>query len=83
MSARLGKSQAESRRKRGSNEYGHAGTARPRTSKLSQCQLWLEAPGYFTLDHKRIALLHLVSVTFFFIIGGSFAVLMRINLVEA
>jgi cytochrome c oxidase subunit 1 len=36
----------------------------------------------FTLDHKRIALLYMVSVTFFFIIGGSFAVLMRIQLVE-
>jgi cytochrome c oxidase subunit 1 len=36
----------------------------------------------FTLDHKRIALLYLASVTFFFIIGGSFAVLMRIHLVE-
>ncbi len=36
----------------------------------------------FTLDHKRIALLYLTSVTFFFIIGGSFAVLMRIHLTE-
>jgi len=36
----------------------------------------------FTLDHKRIALLYLVSITFFFIVGGSFAVLMRIHLVE-
>ncbi|HEV7966968.1 MAG TPA: cytochrome c oxidase subunit I [Candidatus Acidoferrales bacterium] len=36
----------------------------------------------FTQDHKRIALLYLVSITFFFIIGGSFAVLMRIHLVE-
>jgi cytochrome c oxidase subunit 1 len=36
----------------------------------------------FTLDHKRIALLYMVSVTFFFIIGGLFAVLMRIHLVE-
>jgi cytochrome c oxidase subunit 1 len=36
----------------------------------------------FTLDHKRIALLYLVSITFFFIIGGSFAVLMRIQLIE-
>ena len=36
----------------------------------------------FTLDHKRIALLYLVSITFFFIVGGSFAVLMRINLVQ-
>src|ERR1700726_2593435 len=36
----------------------------------------------YTLDHKRIALLYLVSVTFFFVVGGSFAVLMRIHLVE-
>jgi cytochrome c oxidase subunit I len=36
----------------------------------------------FTLDHKRIALLYLVSITFFFVIGGFFAVLMRIHLVE-
>jgi cytochrome c oxidase subunit I len=36
----------------------------------------------FTLDHKRIALLYLVSITFFFVIGGSFAVLMRIHLVS-
>jgi cytochrome c oxidase subunit 1 len=36
----------------------------------------------FTVDHKRIALLYMISVTFFFIIGGSFAVLMRIHLTE-
>src|ERR1700704_2476846 len=36
----------------------------------------------FTLDHKRIALLYLVSGTFFFVIGGSFAALMRLPLVE-
>jgi cytochrome c oxidase subunit 1 len=36
----------------------------------------------FTLDHKRIALLYMVSITFFFIIGGLFAVFMRIHLVE-
>src|SRR6202049_1267697 len=36
----------------------------------------------FTLDHKRIALLYMVSITFFFIVGGSFAVLMRIHLIE-
>ena len=36
----------------------------------------------FTTDHKRIALLYLVSITFFFVIGGFFAVLMRIHLVE-
>jgi cytochrome c oxidase subunit 1 len=36
----------------------------------------------FTLDHKRIAVLYLVSVTFFFLIGGFFAVLMRIQLLD-
>jgi cytochrome c oxidase subunit 1 len=36
----------------------------------------------FTLDHKRIALLYMVSITFFFVIGGFFAVLMRIHLIE-
>jgi len=36
----------------------------------------------FTLDHKRIALLYMISITFFFMIGGFFAVLMRIHLIE-
>jgi cytochrome c oxidase subunit 1 len=35
----------------------------------------------FTLDHKRIALLYLISITFFFVIGASFAALMRIQLI--
>jgi cytochrome c oxidase subunit 1 len=35
-----------------------------------------------TTDHKRIGLLYLVSITFFFMIGGAAAVLMRINLIE-
>src|SRR5256885_5165359 len=34
----------------------------------------------FTTDHKRIAWLYLVSVTFFFFIGGFFAVLIRLEL---
>src|SRR5690606_15684172 len=34
-----------------------------------------------TLDHKRIALLYLASITFFFIIGGLFAVLIRLELI--
>jgi cytochrome c oxidase subunit 1 len=33
-----------------------------------------------TLDHKRIAVLYLISITIFFIIGGIFATLMRIEL---
>jgi cytochrome c oxidase subunit 1 len=36
----------------------------------------------FTTDHKRIALLYLASVTFFFLIGGAAAVLMRLHLIE-
>ena len=35
-----------------------------------------------TTDHKRIALLYLVSITFFFFIGGAAAVLMRLHLIE-
>ncbi len=34
----------------------------------------------FTTDHKRIAILYLISITLFFFIGGLFAVLMRIEL---
>ncbi len=33
-----------------------------------------------TLDHKRIALLYLISVTLFFVIGGLFATLVRLEL---
>ena len=33
-----------------------------------------------TRDHKRIALLYLVAVTFFFFVGGAFAVLIRLDL---
>ncbi|HEY1463508.1 MAG TPA: cytochrome c oxidase subunit I [Terriglobales bacterium] len=33
-----------------------------------------------TVDHKRIALLYLMSVTFFFFIGGFFALLIRLEL---
>ena len=35
-----------------------------------------------TTDHKRIAWLYLISITFFFAIGGIAASLMRLNLVE-
>ncbi|MGE3508479.1 MAG: cbb3-type cytochrome c oxidase subunit I [Vicinamibacterales bacterium] len=33
-----------------------------------------------TRDHKRIALLYLIAVTIFFVIGGAFAVLVRLEL---
>jgi cytochrome c oxidase subunit 1 len=35
-----------------------------------------------TTDHKRIALLYLASITFFFMVGGAAAVLMRLHLIE-
>jgi cytochrome c oxidase subunit 1 len=35
-----------------------------------------------TLDHKRIGLLYLATITFTFLIGGVAAVLMRLNLLE-
>ena len=38
------------------------------------------APWLLTRDHKRIALLYLGAVTFFFFIGGAFAVVMRLEL---
>lgn len=34
-----------------------------------------------TIDHKRIALLYLISVTLFFVVGGAAAVLLRLELV--
>lgn len=33
-----------------------------------------------TTDHKRIAILYMISITFFFFIGGFFALLMRLEL---
>jgi cytochrome c oxidase subunit 1 len=36
----------------------------------------------FTTDHKRIAWLYLVAITFFFFVGGVAATLMRLNLIE-
>src|SRR5438045_7363595 len=38
------------------------------------------ASSLFTTDHKRIALLYLMSITFFFFIGGFFALLIRLEL---
>jgi cytochrome c oxidase subunit I len=36
----------------------------------------------FSTDHKRIGLLYVASITFFFFIGGLFALLMRLQLLE-
>lgn len=34
----------------------------------------------FTADHKRIAIVYLISITFFFFVGGAFAGLIRLEL---
>src|SRR5690348_17240454 len=39
------------------------------------------ASWLLTTDHKRIALLYMVSITLFFFVGGAAATLMRIELV--
>ena len=50
----------------------------PRTHYLNATyglKSWL-----LTRDHKRIALLYLVSITFFFALGGAFAAAIRLEL---
>jgi cytochrome c oxidase subunit I len=36
----------------------------------------------FTTDHKRIAVLYIISITLMFFVGGLFAVMMRVNLLS-
>ncbi len=53
---------------------------RPALNYLNQetgIRSWL-----FTLDHKRIGLLYVASITFFFFIGSFYALLMRLSLLE-
>lgn len=38
---------------------------------------------FITLDHKRIGIMYLFSVLFFFLVGGIFALLMRMELFQA
>ena len=52
----------------------------PRTNYLNAEYGWRS--WLFTTDHKRIAWLYLVAITFFFCIGGLAATLMRLNLIE-
>jgi cytochrome c oxidase subunit 1 len=58
----------------------HELPAEPRVNYLNASygiKSWL-----LTTDHKRIALLYLASITLMFFVGGAFAVLMRIHLIE-
>src|SRR3954465_10425856 len=50
----------------------------PRENYLNSshtCKSWL-----FTLDHKRIGILYLISISFFFVVGGLMATLIRLEL---
>ncbi len=56
-----------------------AGTlALPKPSYLAAG--WSLRSWFLTLDHKRIAILYLASITAFFFVGGAAAVLMRLEL---
>ncbi|HWQ34673.1 MAG TPA: cbb3-type cytochrome c oxidase subunit I [Blastocatellia bacterium] len=50
----------------------------PRVHYLNASYGWKS--WLFTLDHKRIGLLYMVSITFFFFIGGIYATLVRLEL---
>ncbi len=53
--------------------------AGPAPSYLEEPRGW--ASWLFTTDHKRIAILYLVTVTLFFFVGGAAATLIRLNLI--
>jgi cytochrome c oxidase subunit 1 len=58
---------------------------KPQSSFLLPAETYLNSDyrlrsWFFTHDHKRIALLFLVSITFFFLVGGVTALLMRLEL---
>ena len=48
-------------------------------AELSQRGLQLRS-WLLTTDHKRIAMLYMISITFFFLLGGAAAALMRLEL---
>jgi len=49
----------------------------PRNYLNADYNIW---SWFFTIDHKRIAILYLISITFFFFVGGAAAVLFRLEL---
>jgi cytochrome c oxidase subunit 1 len=53
-------------------------TAPPRVDYLENGHTWQS--WLLTRDHKRIALLYLLGVTFFFAVGGLFALMVRLEL---
>ncbi|MEP6810908.1 MAG: cbb3-type cytochrome c oxidase subunit I, partial [Chthoniobacterales bacterium] len=53
----------------------HAQVAKTYLNERTSIASWL-----LTTDHKRIAILYMISITFFFFIGGTAATLMRLEL---
>ncbi|HWW98532.1 MAG TPA: cbb3-type cytochrome c oxidase subunit I [Edaphobacter sp.] len=55
-----------------------------RTATLPKCSFLTDGYGLkswlLTLDHKRIGILYLITITLFFLIGGTFAGLIRLEL---
>ena len=49
-------------------------------ARLPQRQLHASSSWLLTLDHKRIAILYLISITLFFLVGGAFATMIRLEL---
>jgi cytochrome c oxidase subunit 1 len=56
-------------------EYGRGLPGRDYLTAGYGIKSWL-----LSVDHKRIALLYLISITFFFFVGGAFAVVLRLEL---
>ena len=72
------------RRKRGRvNEHGGVESVPSTGSRVHYLNAKYGIKSWLlTTDHKRIALLYLASITLMFFIGGSAAVLMRLQLIE-
>ena len=67
-------------RRRGARRTGNHGVACP-PSRPSLPEHGLGVGSWLlTRDHKRIALMYLAAVTFFFFVGGAFAVIIRLEL---
>ena len=48
-------------------------------NQLSESAKHRHPSWLLTTDHKRIGLLYVASITFFFFVGGFFALLMRLS----
>ena len=59
----------------------HRGVDTPRSPARNYLNIHYGVKSWLlTLDHKRIAVLYLVSITLMFFVGGAFAVLIRLEL---